>query len=277
MDNRPKMCWNCKKLIGLETTCPYCGASYQKPVARAQSFSRKWGGASRFTTAQLLIRFCVLMFILTLLLGTYALGVSNGLLGGLFNPDSRVLGMMGTNVFFADKSRWWTVVTGVFLHAGILHIGFNMYGLHVMGQLLETMMGKKSFWIIFFLSAVGGGLVTAHMGNASVGASNGIFGVMAAATVIAFFLGDGIHDPIFRSLMFWGGVSLALGFAPGSRFDNWGHIGGLFTGVFLGYFWVKAHRLRVYPAIEMTLSVLCLLAMLVCYGYLALQLGTILF
>jgi membrane associated rhomboid family serine protease len=79
-------------------------------------------------------------------------------------------------------TRPWSVVTYMFLHAGIWHIGFNMLALYFFGPAVETRLGGRRFVGLYLSSGVMGALLsipfTPHA--AIVGASGAVFGVMLA-------------------------------------------------------------------------------------------------
>ena len=90
-------------------------------------------------------------------------------------------------VFGVDRSyipsipfRPWTLVSYMFLHAGFSHILFNMIGLFFFGPRLETKLGAKSFLYLYFLSGIGGAVLSMpFMFNARiVGASGAVYGIM---------------------------------------------------------------------------------------------------
>jgi membrane associated rhomboid family serine protease len=128
---------------------------------------------------------------------------------------------------------WWRIVTGGFLHAGILHIAFNMYFLYFLGTILEPMIGKLRFGLIYAVSLLGGsfGALLLSPNTPVVGASGAVFGLMGAA--ILAMRARGI-DPMQSGL----GVTLALNLGitfliPGIAIG--GHIGGLIAGAIVGY------------------------------------------
>lgn len=264
MENRPKLCPNCRKLIGLEIVCPYCGSTVTSPKVRAQTFFRN-SRVSQYGVAGALISFCLLIYTLVVITSLLTMGVSAAI-QSLWSPEPQVMGLLGMNIYSRDPRMWWTLVTGIFLHAGFLHILFNMWALKSMGDLLEPSLGKRNFWIIFFICALSGSILTALKGNFSVGASNGIFGLMGSTLIISYVLGQGTQDPLFRSLLFWGGISLAMGFMPGSRFDNWGHIGGLIAGLIMGFVMVNLRPMKWWNGFSTFLSGLLLLSMIASYG-----------
>src|ERR1017187_4211815 len=81
--------------------------------------------------------------------------------------------------------QWWRIITGGFLHENLLHIGFNMYVLYILGQMLEPVLGRIRVAVIYFVSLLAGSLgaliVTPH--SLTVGASGAVFGLMGAAAV----------------------------------------------------------------------------------------------
>ena len=53
---------------------------------------------------------------------------------------------------------WWRLLTAGFLHAGIIHIAFNMYALFILGSLLEPVVGHLRFAVLYFVSLLCGSL-----------------------------------------------------------------------------------------------------------------------
>lgn len=133
----------------------------------------------------------------------------------------------------------WRLVTSMFLHAGILHILFNGLALYALGMQVEQMMGSRRFLLIFFLTGIGGNILTLLVNPVpSVGASGGIFGLLGA--LIAFFYRN--RDRLgawgqanLRSLLITAGINFLITFSI-PQVNQMAHIGGLVTGLFLGYF-----------------------------------------
>lgn len=74
----------------------------------------------------------------------------------------------------------WSVVTYMFLHAGLGHIFFNMIGLFFFGPRLEDRLGGRSFLLLYFLSGLGGAVFTVLFASQYpvVGASGAVYGVL---------------------------------------------------------------------------------------------------
>jgi len=160
-------------------------------------------------------------------------------------------------VLFASgvaNGEWWRIVTAGFLHAGLLHIAFNMYFLYFLGTLLEPSIGKLRFGIIYLVSLIGGsfGALLLSPDAVTVGASGAVFGSMGAA--ILAMRARGI-DPMQSGL----GITLLLNLGitfliPGISIG--GHLGGLFAGGIVGYLMFEvAERKRISSTIVYGVSV----------------------
>jgi membrane associated rhomboid family serine protease len=124
--------------------------------------------------------------------------------------------------------QWWRIITGGFLHENLLHIGFNMYVLYILGKLLEPVLGRFRFGLIYAVSLLAGSLgaliISPH--SLTVGASGAVFGLMGAAAVEMrarqiSIMQSGIGGLILINLI----ISFTL---PGISWG--GHIGGLIGG-----------------------------------------------
>jgi membrane associated rhomboid family serine protease len=122
----------------------------------------------------------------------------------------------------------WRLVTSGFLHAGLIHIGFNMYLLYILGQILEPAIGRVRFGALYFTSLLVGsfGALVDKPDALTLGASGAVFGLMGGAVVAMRARGfdpmaSGIPGLILLNLVF---SFLFPGIAIG------GHIGGLVGG-----------------------------------------------
>jgi membrane associated rhomboid family serine protease len=138
--------------------------------------------------------------------------------------------------------RPWTIVTYMFLHAGIWHLVFNMLALYFFGPRLESRLGGRQFLYLYFISGIMGALLSVFFSpNAAIiGASGAVFGVL---------LGFARYWPRER-IYIWGVlpiearalvvvatiVSLYFGFRGGGNVAHFAHLGG-FLGGFLYLKW----------------------------------------
>jgi len=140
---------------------------------------------------------------------------------------------------YTISGEWWRLITYMFLHANLLHIGFNMWCLWDLGAMCESLYGRWTYGAIYLLAGIGGGIGSLlwNGGGVTIGASGAIFG-LAGALFAAFKMGEfsvprEALSGTLRSLMVFIGFNLFFGFSmPG--IDNAAHIGGLITGLALG-------------------------------------------
>ena len=132
------------------------------------------------------------------------------------------------------------VFTSSFAHSNnqITHILFNMYSLFVLGTLLEPMIGKLRFAVLYAFSVFGGGLgflILSTQFGSVVGASGAVFGLMGAYLVflVVMKLNAGQMYVII-------GINLFLGFLPGIAWEA--HVGGLIVGAAVGYVLVSTRN-----------------------------------
>ena len=161
----------------------------------------------------------------------------------------------------------WRLVTYMFLHYGIIHIGFNMWCLWDLGALAESLYGDWTFAIVYLLCGLGGGVASLwwHPASVSAGASGAIFGV-AGALIASLKLGEfslprNMIGGTLRSVVMFVGYNVVFG-ALWGRTDNACHIGGLLTGLILGALIavVAPDRHEIFKRIAICVAVLLLVA-----------------
>ena len=129
--------------------------------------------------------------------------------------------------YLSATNQWYRLITVALTHGGLLHLGFNMYALLVLGNPIEEAFGKNKFLIIFFVSLLSGSLTSSYFAliySASVGASGAIFGLFGAMIVVGKRIGADI-----RSTVVIIGLNFVIGFALGGV-DWRAHLGGLIGG-----------------------------------------------
>jgi membrane associated rhomboid family serine protease len=144
---------------------------------------------------------------------------------------------------FVAEGEWYRLLTGGFLHASLIHLGFNMFALYFLGRLLEPSIGTPRFLAIYFASLFGGacGALILDPNALTVGASGAIFGIFGATFVIARARG---FDSVATSI----GVILLLNLAislGSSSISLGGHLGGLFAGVVCSFAILAGERGRL--------------------------------
>jgi rhomboid protease GluP len=229
---RPKMCPACGNLVGISATrCPACGTSVNFSLAAAgRGISGLFGGHAPATTGLLIVNF--LMFAVSL-----ATSIEKGSGFGLFSGiDGEVLYRLGAvyppAIF--EGHQWFRLVTAMFLHGSILHIGFNMWVLWDVGPVIEEVYGSARYLFLYTVSGITGYLLSAYRGNFSVGASGAILGLVGVMLAITTKRGGAAMQAQRSRLIFWVVIIFAQGLLPGLNVDNWAHFGGLASGFLLG-------------------------------------------
>ena len=171
---------------------------------------------------KLIILACVVMYII--------LGINNGNFLTFSATSLAIFG--GNNLLLVQNGEVWRILTSAFLHVGLIHLVVNMYSLAIIGTQVETFIGKWKFLFIYFISAIGGNLLSLVFSQAnvvSVGASGALFGLMGALLYFGYhyrlYLSEAIRNQIIPIIL----INLLIGFiVPG--IDNVAHIGGLIGG-----------------------------------------------
>jgi rhomboid protease GluP len=149
--------------------------------------------------------------------------------------------MFGLHPPAVANGDWWRLITATFLHGSLLHLGFNMLALWILGTQIESYLGSKNFLLLYFVSAIGGSLASFYFSppaTFSIGASGAIFGLMGAFIVIGKKLRADVSQIMILLL-----INVVLGFTV-SGIDWRAHLGGLvagavFTKVLLSATWSR--------------------------------------
>jgi membrane associated rhomboid family serine protease len=126
------------------------------------------------------------------------------------------------------NGEWYRLITSTFLHAGLIHLGFNMFILWYVGSPVEQAIGRGRFLALYVVSGLAGsaGAVIVSPDAVTVGASGAIFGVLGAALVLErqgnFVLGGQALGLIV--------LNLVITFIMPSTISVGGHVGGLIGG-----------------------------------------------
>ncbi len=233
---RPKICPACGALVGISATrCHECGASMRFSLAAlSKKLSSVFGEQETPVTSALLVA-NILMFGIS-----FVALASEGRSGGF-----RILwGMGGETVYRLGAShpypifighQWWRLVTAMFLHGGLIHIGFNMMSLMQLGPALEELYGSARYLFLYVVTGAFGFLVSAWFGNFSLGASGALLGLVGVMLAITTKRGGAYMRDLRSRLVSSVVILFILGFS-GVGIDNYAHFAGLVAGFGLGKF-----------------------------------------
>jgi membrane associated rhomboid family serine protease len=141
--------------------------------------------------------------------------------------------------------QWYRLLTSGFLHFGIFHLALNMLLLFQLGLLLEPMLGRVRFGLLYLASLLGGsaGVLVLQPEGIHGGASGAVFGLLGAAAVIMYRRGV---NPLSTGIGTTIALNLFISFTiPGISIG--GHIGGLVAGTAAGAL-MAGPRFRASPA-----------------------------
>jgi membrane associated rhomboid family serine protease len=143
---------------------------------------------------------------------------------------------------FLQNHEYWRILTGAATHGSVLHVVMNCFAFFNIGRIFEMLANRAHLAIVFLLSAVGGGILSlAFMPDGtSVGASGGIVGLIGYLLIYAFRRKKFITSEFRKNLLINIGIMLVFGITLYQVIDNFGHIGGLITGVVYGFVQVPA-------------------------------------
>jgi membrane associated rhomboid family serine protease len=146
----------------------------------------------------------------------------------------------GYQMIGVEHGDWWRLVTSNFLHYGPLHLAMNMYSLYFGGTILEHVIGRWRFLLLYFAAGIAGsaGALLWSPNATTVGASGAIFGVFGALFVLerrgVISSGGQIATLIVLNLIFT--------FALANFISVGGHVGGLIGGVVLMFLLMNFRR-----------------------------------
>jgi rhomboid protease GluP len=228
------ICPECGKLIGVgEQKCPFCGAWRPGLYGWTPALQRLFG--LRLDLIGIIVMGCVALYITSLVLQPEAIFRMSGLFSILSPGDWALyqLGMTGGVAW--QEGWWWTVLTAIYLHGGLLHIFFNVMWIRNLGPAVTDVYGPARAFVIFSLAGAAGFLISNSVtGSPSIGASGSIFGLLAALIVYGRKRGG---STMTMQLWQWAGMMFVMGFLM-SGVNNWAHAGGFAGG------WVTAEAMR---------------------------------
>ncbi|MBN8866852.1 MAG: rhomboid family intramembrane serine protease [Solirubrobacterales bacterium] len=207
--------------------CPEC-ASERTRVRTGAAATSQVGG---FPATIVLVAINVAVFLAEMATGS----------GGLSSTTSDLIrnyGLVGAEV---ANGEWYRLVTSGFLHAGFMHIAFNMVALYFLGRVLEPSIGTARFLMVYFASLLAGSLgaiIASSNIEITVGASGAVFGLFAATFIIARGRGLGTVANEIGVII---GINLLLTFTI-SGISIGGHIGGLIGGGLCGLLVIAGER-----------------------------------
>lgn len=221
------ICGECQTPGAVGFVCPECMAEQRAtaPKTKPAWIPRLTGqGAPVVTYA--IIALCVVVYILQVL----------PVIGSQVTQAIQYAGVYSDPRAFEP----WRMFTSVFAHASIIHIALNMYTLWIFGSILEPMLGRLRFLVLFLISGFAGSLGVLLLSSPLqpvVGASGAIFGLFGAFFIIQRRLGGNATQILVLMVL-----NIAIGFLPGLNIAWQAHVGGLVGGILVGLIYVETRK-----------------------------------
>ena len=260
------LCTSCGVLVGVsDETCYNCGR--RNPGL--------WGYAPALRRLGQDMGFIPFVMGATITLYVLSLLLSRSGLESLMAPSPQILYLLGASgaVPVVWDGRWWTLLTAGWLHAGVLHVLFNVLWIRQLGPAVAELYGPARMVIIYVGSSATGFALTSFVGaylfipipglsgarGITVGASAPIFGLLGAMVYYGRRTGSSIAA---QTGMQYALIMGLFGFImPGV--DNLAHAGGFAGGYVMGRILdpLKAERID-----HMAIALACLVATFLALG-----------
>lgn len=222
------LCYACGRLNRADAdVCFHCGRRNPGLWGWAPALGRVLG---RVDVARIVTVLCIVAYVATLLLDPRSAFRARGPFD-LLAPSNRALFALGmTGLAALEAGRWWTLVTAIYLHGGLLHIVFNVLWVNQLAPPVEALFGRARLIVIFTVAGVTGFVASALLGAvASVGASGAIFGLLGALVCYGRRRGGFFGSAVLRQYWGWALVLFLMGFLM-TGVDNAAHAGGFVGG-----------------------------------------------
>ncbi|MBE9597792.1 rhomboid family intramembrane serine protease [Pedobacter sp. MC2016-24] len=219
--------------------------------------------------------YCVTPILIDLNILIFLVMVCTGV--SVFQPDGKSMIGWGANAtIYTLDGQWWRLISNCFIHFGVIHLLMNMYALFFVGLLLEPFLGKAKFITAYLLTGILASLASLwwHDNTVSAGASGAIFGMYGV--FLALLSTNHIERSMRNGLLANIGVFVVYNLVYGSfkgGIDNAAHLGGLLSGVLIGYAFMpalqKPDSTRIKKIILVSVSVVAIICSVVIYDLLS--------
>jgi rhomboid protease GluP len=177
-------------------------------------------GSQKFKPTFILIALNIAFYIYTSVAG-----------GDFLNTNFSMIVQYGQVNSLVINGYYYQLITSMFVHADIAHIAGNMLFLLIFGLRSEELFSLPEYLSIYFLGGLTGNLLSLLLlpNSISVGASGAIFAMFGAAVIYAR---RSFRQSIIGALIY---AFFLLFISSGPGVNNFAHIGGLVTGLLIGY------------------------------------------
>jgi len=159
--------------------------------------------------------------------------------GNFIETNNSVILQIGQYNIGVLNGDYWQLLTSIFVHVDILHIGLNMLFLTIFGFRAEELFKTEEYFTVYILSGLAGSILTLFFMSRytlSAGASGAIFGMYGAGIIyMRKTFGQSIVGALLYSFLF-------LMLSTGTGVNVIAHFGGLAAGLIIGYILAKSRN-----------------------------------
>ena len=209
--------------------CPACDQQLSQTARASLPPPPDTRSPASFPVTIALIAACVLVFVIMVLRGVSA-----------FNPTPQQAIAFGADFGpLTLNGQWWRLVTSMFVHFGLIHIGLNMWCLWNLGRAAESLLGRFSYILAYLASGIFGSIASVywHPLAAGAGASGAIFGLAGVLVSFVYLKKTPAHLQINSKMLGSLGTFIAYNLIFGAAIpgiSNAAHLGGLVMGLAVG-------------------------------------------
>jgi rhomboid protease GluP len=248
--------------------CPSCGRLTNADAPTCLVCGRRnpgmWGFAGplralfrRRSFVDVVTVACIVLYVVSLLYDPRGALRPSGLFN-ILSPSGEALFDLGATGSVPWRlGRWWTLLTAIYLHGGVLHILFNLLMIRQVGPDVEQIYGSSRLVVIFTVAGAVGFLASNLFGlPLTIGASGSFYGLLGAMVAFGQKRGGALGSMVLRQYGQWALLMFVLGFLmPGV--NNVAHAGGFVGGFVAGLVLALAER-RTETAFDHLLAAACI-------------------
>jgi rhomboid protease GluP len=227
------LCPSCGRLTEASAdACYFCGRRHPGTWVGLTGWLRQLWVSADITRTIMIV--CGVLYVVSLLIDPREAMRMRGPFEVL-SPTLRALNDLGmTGALAWHLGQWWTLITAIYLHGGLLHILFNILWVRQLGPEVETVYGRARLVVIFTAGGVAGFLLSDFVGVPfTIGASGSIFGLLGALVAYGRQRGGTFGAMVFRRYGQWALILFVMGFLL-SGVNNFAHAGGFVGGLLVG-------------------------------------------
>ena len=229
-----RMCSSCRALVDSdERVCPHCH----------ERLGRRIGGVEKLLqnlipnfapVSYIVLTINFLWFVIIFVSQRESTGqdLRMFLMGGSVKS---IVQWGGDAALLVSQGQWWRLVSAIFVHIGVIHLLFNSYALIFIGPLIEELLGRERFLVIYVGTGVLGFVVSNvyyHPVHVTAGASGAIFGLIGTGIILSRKWAAW-GSLLKEQLVHWAIYGLGYGLLVGA--NNAAHIGGFLSGMGIAF------------------------------------------